>query len=32
MYYLVNGYRLITPKHFKIHEMDTAKICVQQNI
>ena len=35
----VNGYRFITPlqktttkKEMTIHEMDAAKICVQQNI
>ena len=32
MYYLVNGYRFITPQKLKIHEMDPAKICVLQNI
>ena len=40
MYYLVNGYRLTTPTHpsikkkkeLKIHEMDAAKTCFQQNI
>ena len=32
MYYLVNGYRFITPKKLKIHEIDKDKICVLKNI
>ena len=31
MYYLVNGYRFITQKKLKIHEIDTDKICVLKN-
>ena len=30
MYYLVNGYRFITPSKLEIHEMFAAKICIQQ--
>ena len=32
MYYLVNGYRFITQKKLKIHEIDADKICVLKNI
>ena len=32
MYCLVSGYRLKTPKKSKVHEMDAAKTCVQENI
>ena len=33
MYYLVNGLRFINEKNkWKIHEMDVAKVCVQQKL